>query len=218
MPRGCAVFYVPQKNHHLIRSTLPTSHGFVPLPREGAAQTPDPLANSKLIDSPFRKLFRFVATTDDSAYLCIIAALKFRKEICGGEDSIQAYNTHIAVEGGRTMTAILGTEVMEETGDLRRCFFANVRLPLTLGDENNGEKSDIAKDDALHVANWIVEKLVDEFDMYFGIYIHAGSIWARLSGQIYIDLEDVERGAKALRDLCARVKAGEHQPDREAAA
>ena len=206
VPRSCAVFYVPQKNQYLLRSALPTSHGFVPLPKEGAPIIPDPLSNRKLLDSPFQKLFRFVATTDDSAYLCIQAALKFRKEVCGGEESIRAYNTHIAMAGGKKMASILGTEVMEETGDLRRGFFASIRLPLVIGDK----ETEIQEKNALAVVEWVVEKLVDDFDMYMGIYIHAGNFWARISGQIYIDLEDVERGAMALKAICERVKAGGH--------
>jgi len=167
---------------------------------------PDPFANRKLLESPFQKLFRFVATQDDSSYLCIQTALKFREDVCGGEDRIREYNTHIAVEGGKRIASILGTEVMEETGNLKRCFFANVRLPLTIGDHG----TDIQQENALQVVEWIVEKLVDEFDMYMAVYMHAGKIWTRLSAQIYIDLQDVERGANALKEICKRVDAGEH--------
>lgn len=151
-------------------------------------------------------MFRFVATQDDSSYLCIKAALRFRKDVCGGEDRIRAYNNHLAVEGGKVLASILETDVMEEIGHLERCFFANVRLPLTLGDE----RTDMLEGDALKVMEWIVEKLVDDFDTYLAVYMHAGSIWARLSAQIYIDLGDVERGATALKEICKRVRAGEH--------
>jgi len=206
VPRSCAVFYVPQKNQHLIRSALPTSHGFVPVPEDGAPVIPDPLSNRKLLDSPFQKLFRFVATQDDSSYLCIQTALRFRQDVCGGEDRIRAYTTHLAIEGGKRIASILNTEVMEETGNLKRCFFANVRLPLTIGDHG----TDIRQEKALQVVEWIVEKLVDDFDMYIAVYMHAGKIWTRFSAQIYIDLQDVERGANALKEICKRVEAGEH--------
>lgn len=175
---------------------------------------PDPISNRKLIDSPFQKLFRYVATSDDTSYLCVQSALRFRSEVCGGEEKIRAHNTHIAVEGGKKMAIILGTDSMEETGNLRRCFFANVRLPLTIGDKD----ADVAEKSVLGVAEWIVEKLVDDFDMYIAIYTHAGHIWARISGQIYIDLADVERGALALKEICARVRAREYLHDLNGAA
>ena len=181
----------------------------MPLPKEGATKIPDPLANRKVLDSPFQKLFRFVATMDDSSYLCVKAALKFREEICEGEDAIRAYNNHLAMEGGRKVASILGTETMEDVGKPRRCFFANVRLPLAIGDN----AADIRTDNALNVAEWIVEKLVDDYDMYFPIYLHAGKMWARFSAQIYIDLDDVERGAIALREICERAKGGEYLPE-----
>lgn len=167
---------------------------------------PDPLSNRKLLDSPFQKLFRYVATQDDSSYLCIQSALRFRQDVCGGEDRIRAHTTHLAIEGGKRIASILGTEVMEEAGHLTRCFFANVRLPLTIGDHGR----DVRQENALQAVEWIVEKLVDDFDTYMAVYMHAGKIWTRLSAQIYIDLQDVERGAKALKEICQRVEAGEH--------
>jgi len=193
---------------------LPTSHGFVPVPKDGATVIPDPLSNRKLLDTPFQKLFRYVATQDDSSYLCIQTALRFRQDVCGGEDRIRAYNTHLAIEGGKRIASILGTEVMEETGNPTRCFFANVRLPLTIGDHG----TDIRQEKALQVVEWVVEKLVDDFETYMAVYMHAGKIWTRVSAQIYIDLKDVERGANALKEICKRVEAGEHLLEMESGA
>ena len=103
------------------------------------------------------------------------------------------------------MAEILDTDIMEEVGKSKRCCFANVRLPITLG---NGE-SEINENDAIKVAQWIAEKLAMEHDAYIAIYIHGGKLWTRLSAQIYIDLEDVERGAKVLKVLCERVVRGD---------
>lgn len=185
---------------------MPTSHGFVPKPVEGGQPRFDPLADSKRRDTPFQKLLRFVATADNSPYLCIGAALKFRDDICGGEDSIRAYNTRLAVEGGKRIAEILGTETMEDAGNLHRCFFANVRLPIAIGDG----RAEVREKDVLRVVEWIVEKLVDDFDMYLGVFVHAGKIWTRLSGQIYIDMQDVVQGGLALQKICERVQAGEY--------
>lgn len=205
VPRGCAVFYVPERNQHLIRTSLPTSHGFVPVPREGSQTINSPLPPSK--GTPFTNLFKFVATLDSSPYLCIQEALRFRREVCEGEEKILRYCTDLATTGGRKTADILGTDVMEETGNLKRCFLANIRLPIPLGSRQN----EVEERDAIKIAEWIAGKLVTEYDTYFGIYVHAGKLWARLSAQIYIDLDDVEKGAKALNVLCDRVVQGDYR-------
>ena len=199
------MFYVPERNQHLIRTSLPTSHGFVPVPREGAQPIHDPLPPSE--GTPFTNLFKFMATIDNSAYLCVEEAIRFRDEICGGEDNIMSYNTDLAITGGRKMAEILGTEVMEEEGGSKRCYFANVRLPIALG----SEEGKVPAVDVVLIAQWIAEKLVTEYDAYLGIYFHAGKLWARLSAQIYIDLEDIEQGARFLKQLCQRVASGEYR-------
>lgn len=196
---------MPQRNQHLIRTSLPTSHGFVPVPREGSQAIYDPLPPSP--GTPFINLFKFVATIDSNPYLCIEEALRFRNEVCGGEERIMKYSTDLAINGGRKLAEILGTDNMEDVGKLKRCCFANVRLPVPLGSGSN----EINEKDAIKIAQWIAEKLDTEYDTYLGVYVHGGKLWTRLSGQIYIDLEDVEKGARALKALCERVVQGEYQ-------
>ena len=142
---------------------------------------------------------------DNSPYLCVQEALRFRKEVGGGEEEIYNYCTKLAADGGRRMADILGTNVMEGPGS-NRCFFANIKLPVHLA--NQGTKFD--EQNAVKIAGWIAEKLAGEHDTFLGIYLHAGNLWARLSAQIYLDLEDVEKGANALNSLCRRVLEGEY--------
>lgn len=85
--------------------------------------------------SSFVLLFEFVGTLDVSPYFCIEEALKFRREVCGGEEKIMKYCEEISSEAGRLAVKILGTDVMQnDTESLTKCAFANVRLPLEIGD------------------------------------------------------------------------------------
>lgn len=161
-PRGCALLHVAKRNQHLIRTTYPTSHGFVPV--EGS------YVNAREVLPPteksaFVKLFEFVATSDDTAYYCIPAALNFRQNLCGGEDRIYEYIRENAQRGADMIAMLLGTEVMDDldpglglkvmgsyegstgqeqisrhwAGGLRDCAMANIVLPITiLGTARNG--------------------------------------------------------------------------------
>ena len=157
--------------------------------------------------SPFVLLFEFVATLDVCPYLCIEEALKFRREVCGGEEKIMAYCDDISNEAGRLAVEILGTDVMEnETKTLTKCAFTNVRLPLEVG---NGPGR-IPEKDLYRVAVWMTVMLVKESDTYLPVFFHGQRFWTRLSGQIYLDLSDFEKGALALKKLCERAKSGEY--------
>ena len=201
VPRGCAVFYVPERNQHLIRTSLPTSHGFVPIVETAPVFNPLPQSNR----SRYVELFQFVATVDASPYLCIEEALKFRLQVCGGEKRIMEYCEQVALEGGRKATEILGTEMMEETMTRRGCF-ANVRLPLTIGDG----VAEIKKHDAFIFLEWFAHRLVVDFDTFMAPYLHDGCFWVRISGQIYLEVQDVQWGASVLKELCRRARMGEY--------
>lgn len=207
VPRACAVFHVPKRNQHLIRTSLPTSHGFVPRPRGPGHEIFNPLLTDTFGKSAFVLLFEFVATLDVSPYLCIEEALKFRREVCGGETKIMEYCDQISDEAGRLAAKIMGTEVMEnKTKTLTKCAFTNVRLPLEMGDG----QGQILEKDMYRVAVWMTAMLMKESDVYLPVFFHANQFWSRLSGQIYLGLGDFEKGAKALKKLCERAKKGEY--------
>lgn len=194
VPRGCAILYVPFRNQHLIRTTYPTSWGY-----ERPAERAE--VESHIY---FLRLFEKVSTTDNTPYMCVPIALKFRNEVCGGEASIRNYCEDIARRGGKLMASILSTEVLEtKSGTAQQCCFANVRLPLTLSELG------VTESEGRTVATWIQERMPAEHDTFIPTRFYAGEFWSRVSGQIYLTLNDFEWAAKILLELCGRAKAGE---------
>lgn len=227
VPRGCAVFHVPARNQHLIRTSLPTSWGFRSR-SDPTAKAPGQLHT--VGSNPFVELFNKVATVDTTPYVCVPEALQFRDSICGGEESIRKYCQYIAQAGASLIAQILGTEVMSNcTQTLQNCCFANVRLPLTLvspkfpkvqdaktiirqgiANMDIDHEEQISIDEAPKLAKWITQRTVDDFDTMVPTKVHAGVIWARLSGQIYLELTDFERAGHMLKELCERAKRREN--------
>ncbi|KAI1499500.1 aminotransferase family protein-like protein [Biscogniauxia marginata] len=213
VPRGCAVLYVPRRNHHLIRTTYPTAEGYMPAAqRDGASHT-----------EYFVRLFEKVSTVDTTPYICVLEAIKFRERVCGGEKQVQDYCQAVAREGGELMAAMMGTEVLEnQTGSLRECCFTNVRLPLEIKQDDVATREShrgtrdaagsISPKEAKAVADWITERSVSEFDSFIATRFYAGAFWSRISGQIYLGCGDFEWAANVLLELCARVKEGKWKP------
>ncbi|KAI2622002.1 PLP-dependent transferase [Hypomontagnella submonticulosa] len=202
VPRGCAVLYVPYRNQGLIRTTYPTAEGYQPVPhRETLSQT-----------SYFVGLFEKVSTIDTTPYICVIEALKFRNQVCGGEECVRNYCINMAKEGGELMATIMGTEVLENKArTLRDCCFTNVRLPLDVapeGSQQGRREGKIPADEAKAVADWITIATVNEFDTFIATRYYAGAFWIRISSQIYLERADFEWAANVLLDLCSRVRKG----------
>ena len=197
MPRGCAVFHVPARNQHLIRTSLPTSHPYL-----SPSEKPDPVGKPQFV-----KLFDFVATLDYTPFCCVPAAIEYREEL-GGEEAIRNYCWDLASQGGKRVAEILGTYVMDNrTNTLTKCSFANVRLPLEFKRDGDAtEKSHFTAEDAMKIQKWINLTALNEFDTYLQTAFHAGSMWVRLSGQIYLGFKDFEWVGYKLKELCHRLK------------
>ena len=186
-----------------MRSTLPTSHGFIPIPT-GKPPIANPFPAS-LGKSEFVNQFEFVGTTDSAPYMCIPAALQFRRDACGGEARIMEYCTLLAKDAGKLIADALQTEVLDNsTGTLTRCCFANVRLPLEVGaDPTRGQ---VPHEDIARATTYMARVFVDEYNTFIAVYPYTGSWWVRLSAQVYLELKDFEWCAGVLQEVCERVR------------
>ncbi|KAL2173085.1 pyridoxal phosphate-dependent transferase [Thermothelomyces heterothallicus CBS 202.75] len=217
VPRGCAVMYVPLRNQPLIRSTLPTSHGFVPRAAAGGSNRFNPLPPST--KSEFVNNFEFVGSVDSSPYLCVKDAIRWRDEVLGGEERIRDALVAMAREGGRRAAEILGTHVLDNASQsLTRCAMVNVALPLAMQpDEGEQLRADlegvpaIPKSETGAVLNWILRTLMDEYNTFVPLFFHRGRYWMRLSAQVYLELEDFEWAGRTLKAVCERVAKGEYK-------
>lgn len=204
--------YVPFRNQHLIRTSIPACWGYGP-------QSKDNVDTANLVPgvkSAFVHLFDKVSTIDGTPYICVPEALKFRQGICGGEESVRSYCQDLVRAGGNRPAEILDTEVFEnKSQSLHRCCFTNVRLPLEIrptitADENKAEeRAFVGVDEAPHVAQWIVDQTVKEFETFIPTKVYAGAFWVRISGQIYLEIEHSEWAGQILLEPCGRVKRGE---------
>ncbi|KAF3061513.1 hypothetical protein GL218_03115 [Daldinia childiae] len=201
VPRGCTVLYVPYRNQALIRTTYPTGEGYQPVEHR-----------VKMSErNYFVSLFEKVSTVDTTPYICVTEALKFRTQVCGGEENVRNYSVNLAKEGGELMAAVMGTEVLENrAGTLRDCFFTNVRLPLDVvaGESQENQTGKVLARDAQAVADWITKTTVEEYETFIATRYYAGAFWVRISSQIYLDRTDFEWAANVLLELCGRVRKG----------
>ncbi|TRX93588.1 hypothetical protein FHL15_005560 [Xylaria flabelliformis] len=192
VPRSCAVFYVPLRNQHLITSSIPTSHGYVP--KFGTRFNPLPPSSK----SAFVNNFEFVGTVDSSPFACVKEAIDWRERVLGGEAKIMEYTQNLAQEGGRVVSHILGTEVLDnESRTMSKCAMTNVALPIDV---------ELA---TANTQDWMMRTMVKEYKTFVALIIHAGRLWARLSAQVYLDMDDFEWAGHMLLELCERVNHGE---------
>lgn len=213
VPRGCAVLYVPERNQHLMASTLPTSHGYEPK-ITGKRFNPFPGDSNK---SAFVNNFEYMGTVDSSPYLCVPDSLRWRREVLGGEQKIYEYVKTLARRGGRRVAEILATETLDNgTGTMSDCGMVNIRLPLNI-EQSVGEMEDhgtISREEAPTVTSWMMTKMILDYKTFMSCFIFQDQLWARLSSQVYLEMDDFEWAGETLLKLCQRVERREHRATR----
>ncbi|PPQ95574.1 hypothetical protein CVT26_008602 [Gymnopilus dilepis] len=178
--RSCAILYVPERNQHIIKASIPTSAYYV-----SPKDRPEP-------NTSFIEQFEWNGTIDWAPLLTIPDALEFR-EWMGGEEKINAYCHDLAIEGGKRLAEVLGTRVMDPEGDLT-LNMVNVALPLP---------GSIHMTAALNRA--FIDKMLDR-NAYGAHFYHNGGWWTRCSAQVWNEVEDFEKLGQVYLEVCAALQ------------
>ncbi|KAJ5163944.1 Pyridoxal phosphate-dependent transferase major region subdomain 1 [Penicillium coprophilum] len=204
-PRSCAVFYVPERNQAMMRSTIPTSHGFVPR-STGKESCVSPV--QKKTDFVFN--FEYVGTADNLSFLTVPEAIRWRQRVCGGETKIRDYCIQLSRQGGQRVADILGTVILDNaTHTSTDCCMVNILLPI--GKPTSGDGSLVkqkGKPDTT-VTEWMQQTLIKSCNTYMPVFPFQGSWWVRLSGQVYLEISDFDWAGWTLKDLCKQLQEEE---------
>lgn len=135
-------------------------------------------------------LFVGTATTDYSVYLSIqpgmfsdetpygdvftfrMVALDFRQWL-GGEQKINDYCHSLALTGGKLLSQLLGTPLLDPTGDFT-LNMTNVGLPLSPDTPNDGVTHEM-----------FIRNLLEVWRVSAAIFRHNGRWWVRVSAQVW---------------------------------
>lgn len=125
--------------------------------------------------------FDWVGTKDPTNFLAAPAGIAFMNSL--GTDAVRKYNHSIAWEGAKMLCARFGTTL--HTPESMIGTMATLPLPAKLG---------TTKQASLDLRDAIL------FEEKIEAQIHAfqGNLWMRISGQVYVEMSDLERFAEAI--------------------
>jgi hercynylcysteine S-oxide lyase len=89
-----------------------------------------------------------------------------------------------------------------------------VQLPLRFeiaGSTDSPSKKVFQVNEWPAISKFIMEAAEKEHDTFLPVKYHAGSMWARISAQIYLDVNDFVFAGNVLKQLCDKVQLGEHE-------
>ncbi|KAJ5835367.1 Pyridoxal phosphate-dependent transferase major region subdomain 1 [Penicillium robsamsonii] len=204
-PRSCAVFYVPKRNQAMMRSTLPTSHGFIPRsPEKGSCVSSKESVNEK---TEFVSNFEFVGTADNFSFLAVPEAIRWRQKVCGGETEIRNYCIQLSRTGGQRVADILGTVILDNAAHTSTdCFMVNILLPIKKPTSGNGSLVKGQGKPDTTVTEWMQQTMIKSYNTFMPVFPFQGSWWVRLSGQIYLETSDFDWAGWTLKDLCKKLQ------------
>lgn len=188
VPRGCAFLYVHPRFHRTIQ-TLPISHQYVS-------------PHAKLTDEQAKDLlfhkFAFNGLKTFAAIATVPAAVKFRKEVCGGEEAIRDYCNRLAQEAKQAvLRKWANAQIVENDEKTLSSAMISFFVPI----QEYSQSFDASDPSAvLQLVNFSLEWQLTKRHTFVPINGHAGKIVARLSAQLFNEASDYTYGCEALDD------------------
>ncbi|KAL1740045.1 pyridoxal phosphate-dependent transferase [Schizophyllum fasciatum] len=183
--RGAALFYVPERNQGIVKTSFPVSAAYIS-PKD-----------RKSPNESFLAQYDWNGTTDWANFLSIPAALKFRDWL-GGEDAIIAYNHELAFRGTQRMAEIMQTDMMYPEDSGFELSMVNVALPLPPFADDQQELNSKTQE-------LFQRKVLEERKIGVPKFHHNGRLWTRVSGQVWLELEDFEKAAQGIKEACEEI-------------
>jgi hercynylcysteine S-oxide lyase len=145
-----------------------------------------------------------------------LAALDFRQWL-GGEQKINDYCHSLALSGGRLLSRLLGTPLLDPTGEFT-LNMVNVGLPLAPSTPDNADTFGIFWHNLLEV--WQVSAVPFKYNDRWWVRVSA-QVWNEVNPRCYIDwnsaylsqVSDFEYLAKALKDSCEKLESNHRRRD-----
>ncbi|KAJ7735954.1 PLP-dependent transferase [Mycena metata] len=179
--RSSAVMFVAERNQGIVKSSFPTSKVY---------RSP---ADRAFPEETFIEQYNWNGTINFVPPLSITAALEFR-EWLGGEDAINSYCHNMAVRGGAHLASLLGTRVMDETGEFT-LNMVNVQIPFPPSVQPSHALDDLFSQKLLAPTNRKTK--ISTYPFY-----HNNTWWTRCSAQIWTELADFEVLSDVLKEVC----------------
>ncbi|KZT66302.1 PLP-dependent transferase [Daedalea quercina L-15889] len=179
---GCAVLYVPKRNHLVIKSAFPTSLTY---------------DHSIHYEHCLQSKFYWTETLDFTASLSIKSALEFRSFL-GGEHRINQYCHELALAGGKRLAQIMNTHMLylpeDPDTELFTANMVNVAIPLPGSIMPSPQ-----------VTLMFQDLLLNHHNVYATQFYHNGKWWTRASAQVYNEITDFEKLGRALLLVCTEI-------------
>lgn len=199
VPKSCAMFYVNPKHHDLIQ-TFPISWSYGTRPIE----SPSTLEENEHNENLFVNKFSFVGTVTYSQMLSVSEALKFRSEICGGEENIRKYQYNLQRDAIAKIKNVFGPEselLQNSTNSLTPPGLFNMSLPL---DEKYTPVLRLLQNDHRYFKLFRSKcdrKMIAESKVPCRFLVLNGKFWFRFSVNLYNEVDDYIIGAESVKSV-----------------